>query len=126
NSYGRTGLFPNDYYEEIPYNNNNNNNNKENIVNYNKVEEEIKVEESFKEYKKIGIDEGIKIILNQILNKIKYEKYKKYMNSNIFKERYKRLFLIKEIYETEKTYIDFLKEIKVEYIDPIKNDNILE
>jgi hypothetical protein len=148
--YGRVGLFPNDYFEEINeevnekeiINNNDDekellyNNNEKEILNNEEEEEEeeekennkkleIKKEENIKE-EKIKKEEAIKIIKNQILKKLTFEKYKNYMNSNIFKQSYNRLYLMKEIYETEKSYIDFLREIKIEYIDPIKKESILD
>jgi hypothetical protein len=96
----------------INYDKNLNNNNNNNI---NKKIIETEKEEKSK-----------KIIKEQIKKQIIRNRIKNYMNKEEYKESKQRIKLIKELLETERTFVKFLKELIEEYYIPLRKKNILD
>jgi hypothetical protein len=65
-------------------------------------------------------EEAVLLIGNQINNKIRMDLYKQYKNRNEFKQAYQRMRLLKELIQTERSYVIFLSKLITLYMKPLK------
>jgi hypothetical protein len=66
------------------------------------------------------------IIYEQIKRKIYRNKLEEYQKKKDFQGMYQRIRLLKEIIDTEKSYVLYLKELVKEYLIPLKLEKIIE
>jgi hypothetical protein len=67
-------------------------------------------------------DQALLIIANQFKRKINTNSINNYLKSDLFKKRYQRQRLIKEVLSTERTYVILMKQLTSFYITPLKEN----